>query len=178
MSKNNPTEQFSQGWEDNAGEVVAKDDSDMEGWEEDGWGTFNSTSSTHDPSHDPLPNMKSSQQSWETLSSGADFFDNFSTTNKPSSSLQVTEKTGEFSWSTFGPQAAEKAKSPPLISSSLFGDTGNTSANIPGTNTGSKTGSNFRNVTDVNVENNGNGEWADWDEDFEMTPVVEVCTNP
>ena len=96
-------------------EVLAGDDgSDMEGWEDDGWGSFEDNKQTKQkpPSLSPPPTVPSS---------GADFFDTFQ------SGFSSKPKEKDY-FADFGPAAtlsslsAKREKSPPPpVSASLFG---------------------------------------------------------
>ena len=95
-------------------EVEAQGDSDMEGWDDDGWGDMNSEFQTKPP-----------QQT--VPSSGADFFDTFD--SKISSTAKTkTGKTDDIFDSVQGPWSAKSSKKektpPPPVSSSLFGGGG------------------------------------------------------
>ena len=162
MSKKDPSLSC---WEE-VGEVAAKKDSDIESWEDDGWGT---TFISHDHSR----NTESSQQS--SLRGGADFFDSFSTAKKSSGSSHITESPLKYDFlPPSGGQAGQNIKAPPFTSASLFGDTSGTST---ANDQNSKTGSSLGNVTSFNVDDGGGG-WEDWNEDFEVKPdVQEVCSN-
>ena len=147
-----PEVSASMGW--GSGEVEAKEDSDMEGWEDDGWGTFDI------PDTKPSQHQKQQQHSPEK-SSGADFFDTFDT-----ASSQRT-KTKDF-FDSYGisnprPSPLKKEKSPPpLTSASLFG----------GSNTGSKVGTGIGGVAASDTGDGGG--WGDWSEDFDMKPAMQV----
>lgn len=121
----------------------------MEGWEDDGWGAFDSSQSNKKETK--------SEQVPATLSSGGDFFDTFETkstsSNRTSSTSTTQAKGGDFfdafesSWST---KSAKKEKTPPpLVSSSLFASGG--------------------------VSGGGGGDgWGDWDEDLPSEQVKNL----
>ena len=95
------------GWDEE--EVLAADDgSDMEGWEDDGWGNFGG-GSKHDPLAPPAP------------SSGADFFDTFQ--GGISSKTKERDYFTNFdSMTSPSSLSAKREKSPPPpVSAALFG---------------------------------------------------------
>ena len=91
------------GWDEE--EVLAADDgSDMEGWEDDGWGDFGGNKTTP-----PAPSVPSS---------GADFFDTFQGGFSP----KTKEKDYFSDFDSMATPSSKKEKSPPpLVSASLFG---------------------------------------------------------
>ena len=85
--------------------------SDMEGWEDDGWGTF-----------DASLGDDSQKKTNPSLSSGADFFDTY---QSGTSSSGVMESKNDDFFSNFGPTATFSTKErspPPPVSSSYFGE--------------------------------------------------------
>ncbi len=132
-----------------ADEIEAKGDSDMEGWEDDGWGDINPTPRQESAVSAPKPRAK------ET-SGGADFFDSLGVGN-----TQKTKSKDPFeNYGYSDPRPAKPSRKentpPPLTSASLFG--------------GSGLASNSGGVA-------GDG-WGDWSEDFEVQPVpskVKYC---
>ena len=135
-------------------EGEGKEDSDMEGWEDDGWGTF-------DNSAPPAPPPQQSKAPQE-ISSGADFFDSIET----SSSSQRTQAKDPFEDFGFAKaqssRNAQKDHAPTrLTSASLFGDK----------DTSSKSGGGG--VAASNGDSGGGG-WGDWSSDFDMKPTVKV----
>lgn len=153
------------------GEVEAGEDSDMEGWEDDGWGTFDSTPQEKaTPSH---PRQQWEDDDWGTFdsvpqqnatpsrppqqaNSGADFFDNI----HASSDSQARRTKNPFDDFGFGGSRSSKEEhtSPLRTTASLFGhDTSRQS--VSGGVAASGTAD--------------DGEWgAEWGEEFDVKPKV------
>jgi len=147
------------------------DDSDMEGWEDDGWGTFDSTSASQDPSHDQSRNVKSSSRQ-QPLSSGADFFDTF----PPSSggrteNISVAKDPFENMWSPVSDQQSHKS---PKAAASAFPP----ASSMFGSPSESKS-SQFEPKAEAEPAASRTGDFGGWDEwseeDFEEKPKVREC---
>lgn len=127
--------------------MEVKDDSDMEGWEDDGWGDFDPI-----PRQDPVSAAKPPQQ----MSSGADFFDSIGT-------RKSTRTKAKDLFEDFGYPDNQSAKSsgrehtPPLLTSaSLFGSSKPAGGSV--------------------ADKDDEGGWGDWDEDFDVKPAAsKVC---
>ena len=91
-----------------------REGSDMEEWEDDGWGVLES--SVEPPRG--RPTKTSELRTAATVSSGADFFDTFQTTSR-------TKSKGDDFFESFGGTASgsksRKERSPPPVSPTLFG---------------------------------------------------------
>lgn len=134
-------------------EVEAKGDSDMEGWEDDGWGNFDATPRQDSVSATSKP---AQQQQQHTTSSGADFFDSIGNASR-TKSKDLFEEFGYSGGQSS--KASGKERTPPLLTStSLFGG-GNPAG---GTATVSK---------------GDEGGWGDWNDDLEVKPTAssKVC---
>ena len=118
----------------------------MEGWEDDGWGAFDSSQN----------NKKETKSERAALSSGGDFFDTFETkspsSNRTSNTSTAQPKGGDFfeafqsPWST---KSEKKEKTPPpLVSASLFAGGG------------------------VSGDGGSGDGWGDWDEDLPSKQVI------
>lgn len=128
------------GWDE---EVLAGDDgSDMEGWEDDGWGDFG--------------DKKQQQRQQQTPSSGADFFDTFhgSAPSKPRERDYFLDFDPV---ATSSSQSAKREKSPPPVSADLFGSS-TREKSPPSTGGAKKTGS-------------SSDDWGDWGSDFGSTKL-------
>lgn len=134
-------------------EVEAKGDSDMEGWEGDGWDTFDSP-----PAPAPAPMQGKATQE---LSSGADFFDNIETSS--SKRTQSKDPFEDFGFSKARPsRGAQKDHTPPhFTSASLFG----------GGDTGSKASEGGGVASN---KDEGEGGWGNWNSDFDAKPTIKV----
>ena len=146
--------------------MFAKNDSDMEGWEDDGWGTFDSTPQEVAP-------PKSSQQQQQQLGSGADFFDSFGASGSTrTEATKARDPFEEFGLSTSAQgRAGKKDRTPPpLTSASLFG--GSTSSKKPAATESNMRVSNMHVSVAPEVETGG---WGDWDENFGTEPAPKVC---
>ena len=118
-------------------DVEAKEDSDMEGWDDDEWGDIESSNTTQ-----TVP------------SSGADFFDAFD--SKPSNAKPKTEQSGDFFDNVPGHWSAKNTRTektpPPPVSASLFSGKGGASVGAGGGD---------------GWDSGGGGDgWGDWNEDF------------
>ena len=91
-------------------EVEAQGDSDMEGWEDDGWGNFDPI-----PRQDPVSSKPPQQQ----ISSGADFFDSVGSRNT-SSKTKPKDLFEDFGYPS-APHSGKERTPPVLTSASLFG---------------------------------------------------------
>ena len=136
--------------------MATKEDSDMdmEGWEDDGWGTFDSTPQRDTATSNPAQEM----------SSGADFFDNFGagSNSDRTKTTATSDPFEEFGFSSGRSQVKKERTPPPLTSASLFGaSTGGMSASA-----------------ERNVSSGGGGDegWEDWGESFGTKPVPKVCS--
>lgn len=87
--------------------------SDMEGWEDDGWGVLESTVG-------PQRGVPAQDAGVRTanVSSGADFFDTFQSTSRTKS--KADDFFGSFGATTSGSKG-RKERSPPPVSPTLFG---------------------------------------------------------
>lgn len=143
------------GWE-GGGDVMAKDDSDMEGWEDDGWGTFDST-----PQQD-IASPKSQPQP-QKISSGKDFFDSLGASD--SKRTKPKDPFEEFGLSS-ARSPAKKEQTPPLL----------TSASLFGNDRGGKSAAADKHVSKTaEVGADDNGGWGDWDDSFDTKPASKVC---
>ena len=164
---NTGTVSSSDNWKVESIDEKENDDSDMEGWEDDGWGTFGSTPALHDPSCS-TENSESSQH--QPLSSGADFFDSFSPgSSGRMESKPITKDPFNDMWSSVTDQQSHKSKAPtsPLPpASSLFGSSSESKSSkfepkAESESTASKAVS--------------TGGWDEWnEEDFEEKPSTKV----
>lgn len=141
---------------DDFGEVEAKGDSDMEGWEDDGWGTFDS------PPAPTQPPASKKDKPVQELSSGADFFDNMKTSRSSERTQESRDLFEDFGFSK--PQSSRNAQKdrtpPPFTSASLFG----------GGDTGRKSAESVKSDKDEEA-----GGWGDWNSDFDdVKPSVKV----
>ena len=138
------------GWENGGGEegeVEAKEDSDMEGWEDDGWGTFDSP---------PAPADTPPQE----VSSGADFFDNIQTSSSKRTQPRDPFEDFGFSKAQSSKSSQRDRTSPQFTSASLFG----------GGDMGGKTAGGGVAAD----KDEGEGGWGDWNSDFDLKPTVKV----
>ena len=123
----------------------------MEGWEDDGWGTFDF------PQPDTMAKSPSQQQ--PKVSSGADFFDNLSTNVPASSQIKKDRNPFDDFWiSSLQPGKNERAL-PPLTPASLFSKSGASGQSMA-----------VKSDTDIGGEG-----WGDWEEEFDVVkPAVKV----
>ena len=126
-------------------EVEAKDDSDMEGWEDDGWDSFNTPATTTTTTQ-----KEATSTAKKEMSSGADFFDSvgFDSSRTRTAKKDPFENFGYSS----GPNSSRSKDPtpPPLTSASLFGDAG---GKVSGT------------------REEDEGGWGDWNDSFDAKPA-------
>ncbi len=137
-------------WTEGTSEDHEKDGSDMEGWEDDGWGTFDTPSHSKDHSKTPAATTKPTH----SLSSGADFFDNITTNT---SSAEKTKDAFDL-WPSGTGQHSHKAKVSSNLpsASSLF-------QSVPASNESDRKSEPAHGVADDG--------WGDWSED---TPIKKT----
>lgn len=156
----------SENWKD-AKEETEKEGSDMEGWEDDGWGTLHTSSASRDQLRGSTGNTKPFQQ---PASGGADFFDTLSSTSNPGGSDKAATTKDPFDdmWSSFtGQQNQKSKKSEALPSASSLFDSPSKSSASPSKSSASKPVSESKQP----LSNEG---WDDWNEDFEVKPTTKV----
>ena len=150
--------------------MAKEEDSDMEGWEDDGWGTFDST---------PQQQQDLTRPPQQEISSGADFFDNFGGSSD-SKRTKPKDPFEEFGFSSAKPSSKKDRTPPPMTSASLFGggDSGSQAGARGGTSTSSEGGGGGGGGGWGDDDEGGGwgdhgGGWGAWDED--VKPSDRVC---